>query len=71
MHVPAGTLVRSLAPPTENGDSAGAVNGPERGSPEAASLHQYKSLIRQQDARLQELVAQLELLVRQNRTTQV
>ncbi|CAG4988330.1 unnamed protein product [Colias eurytheme] len=44
-------------------------NGPETVAAED-NLEQYKSLIRQQDARLQELVHQLEALVQQNRLLQ-
>lgn len=50
-------------------------NGVEGGEPAegaaAAGLDQYKSLIRQQDARLQELMLQLDLMLQQNHSLQV
>ncbi|XP_045500485.1 general vesicular transport factor p115 [Colias croceus] len=45
-------------------------NGPSEAVAAEDNLEQYKSLIRQQDARLQELVHQLEALVQQNRQLQ-
>lgn len=60
-------LIQSLSGPQQNGASSPA---PERGSPDSGTLEQYKTLIRQQDARLQELMAQLEGLLQQNQSLQ-
>ncbi|KAL0821445.1 hypothetical protein ABMA28_004918 [Loxostege sticticalis] len=58
-----GVLVESLTVKRENG----VESLPEsRASPSSGTLEQYKSLIRQQDARLQELTQQLDGLLRQN-----
>ncbi|CAK1586651.1 unnamed protein product [Parnassius mnemosyne] len=54
-------IVKEEASPEEAG---------ERSSPGGAALEQYKALIRQQDARLQELVAQLDALLQQNQSLQ-
>ncbi|PZC74205.1 hypothetical protein B5X24_HaOG208195 [Helicoverpa armigera] len=61
-------LIQSLTEvKQQNGGGSGAAG---RGSPESGSLEQYKSLIRQQDARLQELMAQLEGLLQHNQSLQ-
>ncbi|KAM3959650.1 general vesicular transport factor p115 [Aphomia sociella] len=61
-------LIQSLIEKKENGTDE--LN-PERSSPESGTLEQYKTLIRQQDARLQELISQVEGLLQQNQSLQV
>ncbi|KAJ0174863.1 hypothetical protein K1T71_009971 [Dendrolimus kikuchii] len=60
-------LLQSLTVTQENGLSDQTL---ERSSPESSTLEQYKTLIRQQDARLQELMAQLDGLMQQNQSLQ-
>ncbi|XP_059057856.1 general vesicular transport factor p115 [Achroia grisella] len=62
-----GVLIQSLIDKKENGPNE--LNH-ERSSPESGTLDQYKSLIRQQDARLQELHSQVEELLQQNQSLQ-
>lgn len=62
-----GVLIQSLTASQENGVSE---TGLDRASPESNTLDQYKNLIRQQDARLQELMAQLDGLLQQNQSLQ-
>ncbi|GBP58592.1 General vesicular transport factor p115 [Eumeta japonica] len=63
-----GVLIQSLTTNQEN-DACNEVA--ERASPEeGATLERYKNLIRQQDARLQELVAQVDALIQQNQSLQ-
>ncbi|CAB3252910.1 unnamed protein product [Arctia plantaginis] len=60
-------LIQSLTTTHENGTGEPAAG---RTSPESGNLEQYKSLIRQQDARLQELMSQVEGLLQQNQSLQ-
>ncbi|CAH2983907.1 unnamed protein product [Chilo suppressalis] len=60
-------ITQSLAVKQENGV---ADSGSDRGSPAGDSLLQYKTLIRQQDARLHELTAQLDALLQRNQQLQ-
>ncbi|XP_030036488.2 general vesicular transport factor p115 isoform X2 [Manduca sexta] len=60
-------LVQSLTAQQENGVADPTA---ERSSPDNGLLEQYKTLIRQQDARLQELMAQLDTLIQQNQSLQ-
>lgn len=59
-------LTQSLSASQQNGTGEPAG----RTSPESGTLDQYKSLIRQQDARLQELMSQLDGLLQQNQSLQ-
>ncbi|KAI5634891.1 hypothetical protein NE865_12374 [Phthorimaea operculella] len=59
-------LVQSLTEKHENGISD---SGTDRGTPDN-TLEQYKTLIRQQDGRLQELMVQVEQLIQQNQALQ-
>ncbi|KAJ2945386.1 hypothetical protein O0L34_g189 [Tuta absoluta] len=59
-------LVQSLTEKHENGISDSAT---DRGTPDN-TLEQYKTLIRQQDGRLQELMVQVEQLIQQNQALQ-
>ncbi|KPJ12845.1 General vesicular transport factor p115 [Papilio machaon] len=71
-----GVLIQTLVVKEESGAEeagrAGTGPGEETGAREGgAALEQYKALIRQQDARLQELVAQLDDMLQQNHALQV
>ncbi|KPJ07721.1 General vesicular transport factor p115 [Papilio machaon] len=66
------TLVVKEESGAEEAGRAGTGTGEETGVREGgAALEQYKALIRQQDARLQELVAQLDDMLQQNHALQV
>ncbi|XP_045537122.1 general vesicular transport factor p115 [Papilio machaon] len=66
------TLVVKEESGAEEAGRAGTGTGEETGAREGgAALEQYKALIRQQDARLQELVAQLDDMLQQNHALQV
>ncbi|XP_060804738.1 general vesicular transport factor p115 isoform X2 [Amyelois transitella] len=58
-------LIQSLIERKENG-----ITEPEGSPPESDTLEQYKTLIRQQDSRLQELMQQLEAMMQQNQSLQ-
>ncbi|XP_063537354.1 general vesicular transport factor p115 isoform X2 [Cydia strobilella] len=58
-------ITQSLTVKQENGTAE-----PERASPDDATLEQYKNLIRQQDARLQQLMQQVEGLIQHNNQLQ-
>ncbi|XP_063386837.1 general vesicular transport factor p115 [Cydia fagiglandana] len=58
-------VTQSLTVKQENGTAE-----PERASPDDATLEQYKNLIRQQDARLQQLMQQVEGLIQHNNQLQ-
>ncbi|CAH2043136.1 unnamed protein product, partial [Iphiclides podalirius] len=60
-----GVLVQSFTVKEKSTEEAN-----ERSPASGAALEQYKALIRQQDARLQELVAQLDGLLQQNQALQ-
>ncbi|XP_068617678.1 general vesicular transport factor p115 [Battus philenor] len=59
-------LIQSLVLKEENN----VEETTERSPPAGAALEQYKALIRQQDARLQELMAELDGLLQQNQVLQ-
>ncbi|XP_049876015.1 general vesicular transport factor p115 isoform X2 [Pectinophora gossypiella] len=58
-------LVHSLTEKQENG-----IGETDRATPESDTLEQYKTLIRQQDGRLQELMTQVDALIQQNQALQ-